>query len=342
MANTSAVLKLHPTDFVVREVMVPTLVRHDEAKYRLLLLRKSGYTTFEAIRLIAATLDVTAETVTYAGLKDEDGITEQLVAVPVDTTVVAAPSTTVEQSNRWIEWSPFGFTREPLRIGGLVGNAFRIVVRNLQPDLASRMAQQRKILGFTLNYYDTQRFGVPGGPKRTHHVGHALLTSDWDSALRELVGLRAPESEPARRWTGTAREFFVNADARLCSFYLAAHSSYIWNQTVRITAAEAFADPGELVVKDGIEFLMPAHSADVVRLMAHAAVLPYRRYSFTAAGIAETMSSRATALQTSISVAEQAPDADHPGRSQVTLDFFLPSGCYATSAVLQILRYCVS
>ncbi|GLL02119.1 tRNA pseudouridine(13) synthase TruD [Dactylosporangium matsuzakiense] len=338
MPEQHAVLKHFPTDFVVREVAVPSAARAADASHRFLLLRKCGYTTFEAVRLVADTLGVDPRRVTYCGLKDEDAITEQLIAVGLDVPGAAAPHR-AGTGERWIEWSHYGLGSDGLTIGGLVGNAFRIVVRNLAPAPAQAAHHQRKFLGYSLNYYWTQRFGVPGGPKRTHMVGRALLDRDWDAALAELAELGSPESASAREWVGSAEHFFLAADPRLTSFYLAAHASHLWNNLVRKTAGEVFDDPGATLELEGIEFLLPSSPRDAIRLMAHADSLPYTRYSFTPDGIEHRESTRSTVLQTSISVTGCEPDPVHDGRYALTLELFLPSGSYATSTVAQVMTY---
>jgi tRNA pseudouridine13 synthase len=220
-----------------------------------------------------------------------------------------------------------------------VGNAFRIVVRNLEPSFARYASERRKVHGYTLNYYWTQRFGVPDGPKRTHIVGRALLDRDWDTALACLAELRSPESVSAQRWAGRAEDFFLRADPRLTSFYLAAHSSHLWNALVRKTAEHVFAEPGTVLELEGIEFLLPSNTQDAIRLMTHADMLPYTRYSFTAEGIEQHESVRSTVQQTVISVTDCRPDEVHVGQSAITLDLFLPAGSYATSTVQQVLMY---
>lgn len=45
-------------------------------------------------------------------------------------------------------------------------------------------------------------------------------------------------------------------------------------------------------------------------------------------------------MQTIITVlAEPTPDDRFPGRQCVTLGFFLPSGCYATAMLRQLMAY---
>ncbi|MFE2409322.1 tRNA pseudouridine(13) synthase TruD [Kitasatospora sp. NPDC059408] len=334
-----AVLKQRPRDFLVREAMVVEHTGPADAHWRYLLLRKSGYTTMEAIRLVAAELSLPTADVTYGGLKDEDGITEQLIAVPAG---VPLPGLGPEgwrvagRADDWLDLHHHGYGAEPLAIGRLEGNGFRITVRNLAPERAERLAELRKHTMFFLNYYDTQRFGVPGGPKRTHLVGRAMLAGDWDTALRELAGLRAPESPQAAQWRGSAEEFFRTLDPRNASFYLAAHASAGWNAALRRVVDDT-CDPHTVTVElDGLEY---RYADRPLAVLATAPELPYAKYTFTDGIPAARTSARPTVVQTTVSLSPAAPDELNPGRSRIGLGFFLPSGSYATAAVRQLLAH---
>jgi tRNA pseudouridine13 synthase len=339
MHSTTPVLKDRPEDFVVREAVAVELVHESSAQWEYLVLRKSGYTTFEAVGLLAEALHVGREQVTYAGLKDEDGITEQLVGIPIGVGGAGSDWRMAEADGRWLTVQRHGFGTRPLTIGGLAGNAFRIVVRNLDTEYARIAEQRRKVTAFVLNYYDTQRFGVPGGPKRTHFVGEALLAEDWDTALKELIGLRAPESDQAAEFTGSAKDFFHRLDPRVSSFQLAAHASHEWNATLRGLVDDTCVDSGYQVSFDGIDYLWTHSPTDAARVLAGDVTLPYTRYWFTPDGIRATRSSRPTVVQTVMEVSDVGTDESHPGRARLTMTFFLPSGSYATSAVRQVLGY---
>lgn len=339
MSHDGPVLKHVPEDFVVRETMVVELADEAAAGYRYLLLRKSGYTTMEAIRHVAHAIGLPSSEVTYGGLKDEDGITEQLVAVPAAAVPGEPDALGARENGRWWGLHHYGYGYAPLGIGRLEGNGFRVVVRNVAPALAERFDGVRKLTTFYLNYYDTQRFGVPTGPKRTHLVGVAILDRLWDDALKELAGLGAPESAGASEWTGPAEDYFRQLDPRTTSFYLAAHSSHRWNEELRALVARSC--PGEHfpVVVDGIEYWYVDSPLSATKVLAAGAVLPFTRYSFVDGEPVATESERSTVVQTTISVGPVEEDPAHDGRSRFALNFFLPSGSYATAAIRQVTSY---
>jgi tRNA pseudouridine13 synthase len=232
----------------------------------------------------------------------------------------------------------YGFGHEPLGIGGLEGNAFRLVVRNLPFELGEQLQKTRKLNHLFVNYYDIQRFGVPGGPRRTHLVGQAILRSNWGAALRELIGLAAPESQSAADWAGTAEDFFRALDPRTTSFYLAAAASWDWNCELRevIDRAGTRADVLDVEV-EGLDYRYLRSGRQLQQVLAEQADLAYRRYSFDDGVVTFRESSRPTVIQTQIALGERWDDEFHPGRSAVEFRFFLPSGCYATAAIRQLL-----
>ncbi|MEV6409940.1 tRNA pseudouridine(13) synthase TruD [Kribbella sp. NPDC051718] len=325
-----------PTDFLVREVLVPRTCTPSAASHTYYLLSKCGYTTMEATRVIAEEFDVASTAVTYGGLKDEDGVTDQLVGLPVGSTSHVTWEH-VADDGRYLRLARHGYGLEPLKIGGLEGNAFRIVARNIDPSAAEQLSARKRNFCF-LNYYDIQRFGVPGGPRRTQHVGAALLASRWDDALAELVGLAAPESPAAAAWTGSAQDYFRSLDPRTSSFYLAAYGSADWNAHLMAIVREVSGGSAVDLEVDGVPFAYLENIDRVREVLAGSPDLPYQRYNFEPDGISSRESSRPTVIQTQMAFGTAEPDEFFPGRCRVEIRFFLPSGCYATAAVRQLFR----
>src|SRR6266545_2818525 len=173
MASTvvdSSVLKWRPEDFLVVESMALRL-RHDgRGGYQYLRLRKRGHSTFAAVATVAAFANLPPREVSYAGLKDEDAVTDQYLSVPA-----CEAGYPVDDFNRtyaddpaYLHLAVYGHGNEPLRVGRRHNHLF-------------------------LNYYDTQRFGVPGGPRLTHRIGAHLSAGNPVAALSLLIQSRAAE-----------------------------------------------------------------------------------------------------------------------------------------------------
>jgi tRNA pseudouridine13 synthase len=336
MSTPHPVFKHQPADFVVREVLVPRTCDPAAATYEYYLLRKTGFSTMEAVRMIADAFNLPSTAVTYGGLKDEDAVTEQLVALPLHKSRPAKWEHRSSKDACYLHLVRHDYGDGPLSIGGLEGNAFRITVRNLASNVAERLFKQRKLDFYFLNYYDIQRFGVPGGRRRTHLVGAALLAGRWEDALAELIGLRSAESNSAILWHGKAEDYFRQLDPRTVEFYLSAHGSAQWNAELRQLVddiAQGFTYEYDV---EGIEFTYIGASSTTCAMLSAAPELAYPRYAFGADGITTNASSRTTVIQTRVAFDNWRLDDFYPGKASIEARFFLPSGSYATAALRQL------
>lgn len=334
---TLGVLKRDPEDFLVREVAVPQTVSRDLATHRYLVMRKYGLSTPAAAAYLAQFLEIPPHAVTYSGRKDEEGITEQLIAIPasVDATPIMERPLLVGAGS-WLTIHHHGFGSEPLAVGELVGNSFSITVRGLGESTAAYLSEQRRVNLFFLNYYDTQRFGVPEGPKRTHKVGQALLAGDFAVALDEVSGLRSAESEAARSWTADPAMFFSELDDRVVAFYLSAAESARWNAVLADEVRQAASPHVMTLSVESLSYLFVTMPAGPIAVLAAAHELPYARYDWSGGEAVPRETRRPTVVQTLVTVKEMRRSGPEWNAS---LDFFLPSGCYATMAVRQLIVF---
>lgn len=67
----------------------------------------------------------------------------------------------------------------------LHGNVFNIVVRDLSKDTAEKalnFCKKNRFISF-VNYYDSQRFGIPCSSFNTYLVGKAIIEGKWEEAF---------------------------------------------------------------------------------------------------------------------------------------------------------------
>ncbi|MDC9588416.1 tRNA pseudouridine(13) synthase TruD [Xenorhabdus sp. XENO-10] len=330
-------LKKVPTDFLVEEVSrfyKPSI----EKQIWHFQLRKEGITTSEAITNIANILEIPQSYIGYAGLKDEDGVTSQRISIQslsqeIDISAINARWDMT--SGKWLSLHEVGCFEEKIKIGQLVGNSFRIVIRNLDKAISHTLAQQPSHNHAFINYYDTQRFGVPGGPSTTHLIGQAVYHNEWKKALSLICQSESPEALAAQKWQGKPIHFFHQLDPRRLSFYYASYGSYQWNHLV----AQEFQryHEGLKVVRSSIPYILPKTYSDVMEFAAAMPWYPFTRFEVTDGKKAEKQSLRPTIVHTYIKVIDLSEDHEFPDRSSLTIEFFLPSGCYATMAVCQFI-----
>ncbi|QND69256.1 tRNA pseudouridine(13) synthase TruD (plasmid) [Mesorhizobium loti] len=333
-------LKFVPEDFLVQEVLMPTLAARPSEVHPYFLLRKRGFTTFQAVRRLAEATGVDAKVVAYAGLKDEDAVTEQHISVGADLPAESVQSfnAAYEGKSEFIQVVSLGREGGAIRVGHLIGNAFRIAIRDLDEKLVARLASRRSSELVFINYYDTQRFGVPGGPKTTHLIGDRLHAGAYDEALALLRQSRAEEALLAQSWSGSAEQFFCELDPRIVRLYYAAYSSYQWNtQLADSIAGEAGVQE---LTRPPLKCLLTVEPRLLERIRQRALTHPLRRFS-CAPGFPEVDPEvRPGLIQARIRVVEHGLDEFHQGRNKVTVEMFLPSGCYATMAINQFVTFC--
>lgn len=333
------VVKYRPQEFNVVENLVLALAGEPslEDRFHYLKIRKCGYTTFEAVTALARHLGIPSAKIRYAGLKDEDGITEQTVAIEEKLGREQLDSFNHNfrvSDERFIVLQFYGVGNDPIEIGRLNGNGFRIMVRNLDASQAKAFDDHIKFEACFLNYYDTQRFGVPRGPKTTHLIGKALLENEFEQALGHLRRSASPESVDALAYDGEPGRFFEELDARTTSFYKSSYASHEWNSELSGLLAQSFPHGRRSVEFDGIGFAFLSYQKDLLEFASRHRRLPYRKYYGES-----DFGYRATVIQTQITCGALEEDDAFPGKARCELSFFLPSGCYATMCVKQLFGF---
>jgi len=119
-----AVLKHLPEDFIVDEVS--TIVPKESGRFVYFLLKKRNRNTADAIRDIARALSVPETRFGFAGLKDKIAVTSQVCSAD------GISAERLENVNvQGVSVMLLGFGDEPVHIGDLEGNRFRITLRGL-------------------------------------------------------------------------------------------------------------------------------------------------------------------------------------------------------------------
>jgi tRNA pseudouridine13 synthase len=249
-------IKQRPEDFSVKESW-----RFDSApdgRYRVYLMDKQKLSTFEAVERIRARYGLRPGAISFCGLKDKQGRTEQLIAVD---------GVEVDFQEPDLRLKPLGRTSRPLTAENTTSNRFSVTVRALtEADLAAlpRMAAEVNRLG-VVNYFDSQRFG-----SLKHGQGYIakdLIRGDHEAALRNYLAKPSPLDrsddakvkefwrrhwgdwgrrvplEAAHRYDRVLRSLrekptdylraFLQIDANYRALQLFTYQSWLWNEGVR-------------------------------------------------------------------------------------------------------------
>jgi tRNA pseudouridine13 synthase len=178
-------IKERPEDFLVDEV--PQYLPSGTGEHIYLTVMKRGMSTLEMVEVLARHFGVKRGAVGYAGLKDKQAVTRQMVSIHV-------PGRKIEDfpSLRNDRLSILGadYHTNKLRPGHLRGNRFSVRVRHVQPTdvLIARKVLRRLAETGVPNRVGEQRFGML---ENNHLVGRGLVMGDYEGAVRELLGVNA-------------------------------------------------------------------------------------------------------------------------------------------------------
>ncbi|MFW9926219.1 MAG: tRNA pseudouridine(13) synthase TruD [Candidatus Thorarchaeota archaeon] len=190
-------LKTRFEDFIVQEITPekqvlsiedwpidaspPQSIDGDRSRFLTFTIQKMGLATMDISNILASSLKISRNYVTYAGLKDKRAITVQTMSVPSSVDELL-PSLQLSR----IAIRDIRYTRKPIQIGDLWGNRFTILLRDITADDDSALAAVEQIQNTPLlNYFGIQRFGMTR--PYTHLVGKALVQRDFESAVRIML-----------------------------------------------------------------------------------------------------------------------------------------------------------
>lgn len=328
-------VKTIPSDFLVNECLCLPYSQTKESQFEIILLRKCGYTTFQAIKSIAVFFKIPIESIGYAGLKDEDGITSQKISIDrymscqLDLESFNNQYKTIDS---FIYLSRIGDCCENIQVGKLVGNSFRLILRNMSKISANFLNKKRKFILIFPNYFDSQRFGLPDRPHVTHLVGEQLLLKNFDKAYQYYLRGRGIQKLPDSQIDYEA--FFASIEGRNLSFYYNSYFSFLFNQ--ELAEKIRIIDYTECELFSGYFLLLPSRFLDLATYNILGDNTEYTKYTITEKGLISRVSKRTNCICTNIEILNVDDDELNPEMKCVELTFFLPSGCYATMAMKQL------
>jgi tRNA pseudouridine13 synthase len=183
-------LKERPEDFFVQEI--PLYEPSGEGEHVYCEIQKVGVPTFDAVSRIAKALDVPTRDIGYAGLKDAQAISRQILSIRgADAERVMAL--------RWPDLTVLWAARHgnKLRLGHLKANRFAIKIRKVSPTAVVSLGPLVKILetrGMP-NYFGEQRFGRRDN---NDQLGSALICGDAGGLLSLLLGRPSPKHDDSQ------------------------------------------------------------------------------------------------------------------------------------------------
>jgi len=322
--KSSGVYKQRCEDFIVTEDLGFELT--GEGEHVCLWIQKVGENTQYLARQLAKFAGILARDVSYAGLKDRQGDTWQWFSLHIpgkitpDFSLFESPGVTIHKVIRH---------NKKIKTGALAGNFFSITLR----DISDKSALEEALVNIQQgvpNYFGEQRFG---------HGGHNV-----SSALTMFAGRKIK-------------------DRFKRGIYLSAARSYLFNRVISARVADGLHQQpllGDCVQFVGNRSFFPLPDLEAESLQR----LQSREVCLTAPlwGAGElTSESDAKAYETKVLAAyeglqtglaknglrqERRPlllvadkfSSTWIDEQTVRVDFYLPSGCYATSLLRELIQ----
>ncbi|MFA6177879.1 MAG: tRNA pseudouridine(13) synthase TruD [Candidatus Paceibacterota bacterium] len=333
-------LKCINEDFQVTEVsLMPSFTQKGLRKFTYIWLQKSGFTTFEILEQIKIFFKLSFEDVCSQGLKDEDAITEQLISIKkvLKEKDIKAFNKKYVLKNKFAKIKyVIGYGEKAIKERALHGNAFKIVVRNLNSSLANNLLDyihNHKQLYF-INYYDNQRFGMPGGPYNTHLIGKAIVKNNWKQAFEQLkiTNNITQKGELKTKNIANFKKIFESMNPKKVSFFVSAYNSFLWNTQASLIIKKhtksknsLFKNVGRLYLPTDYLFQCPhIYEAGGYELISENFLVKPKP------------NKRNLLVATNMYAHDLEPDEFHKNKKKITLSFYLPTGSYATMIIKQL------
>ncbi|MBV6896576.1 tRNA pseudouridine(13) synthase TruD [Xanthomonas euvesicatoria] len=336
-------IKEIPEDFRVSECAVLPIEYGDtNASCAYYKLTKKGITTFHAIDLIRNVLNIEFSEIGYGGLKDEDAITEQHISILKSSIGKSNPEISLELSkDAWLKVTKAGEGNTPIQIGRIEGNSFRLCLRGIKEIYLENKELFQESNGF-INYYDIQRFGVPGGKRNTHLIGKAIIEEDWEKSFQEICVSGSEDGIKACTHRGSALSFFEKLNPNKVAFFCSAYGSHLWNENLSKALIEKFPESDlSTVCIEGVDFVYLNQPGNIKKMISELPHLPLDKYSNENGRIEKKTSNRPTVTPSRVRLISIDEDDIYSERRKATIAFFLPSGCYATAMIRQLAHYTV-
>ena len=306
-SGARATLKQHNADFIVTEL--PLQLPSGEGEHIWLDVEKNGANTAYVAQRLAEAAGVTERDVGYAGLKDRYAITRQWFSIYLpsgksgetpDLSLLQHPEFKVLSQSRHVK---------KLRPGDLLGNRFRITLRDVVGDRAAIEANLHAVATQGVpNYFGSQRFGFDGA---NVEQGRAMLARE--------IRVRNPKKKGI--FLSAVRSFVFNE--------VLAHriAQGRWGQALPGDVMDEAGRPtGPLWGRGRVSTSDDAQALENSVAQRHASLCDGMEH----AGLDQD---RRSLVSLPADMTWAWPQAD-----QLVIDFALPAGHYATSVLAEILQ----
>ncbi len=319
-------LKQTPEDFIVEEQNKFNFL--EQGKYTIFTLKKINYTTEDAIQKISSCLKLERKKFGYAGIKDRNAITTQYISIENGSKKIE------ELTLKDIELNFEGYLQNPITLGSLTGNNFKITIRNLEKNAVL------KEIKHSINYFDKQRFSG-----NNSEIGKSILKKKFKEACELIIQHEGSYKDNITRHLENNKNDYINAlrkiPRKILMIYIHAYQSKIWNETVKEYLKKQENDKLQEIPIIG--FSTEIENTTIKEIITK--IMEQEQITFRDFIIRELPELSFEGNQRPIHVEiknlkieNKEKDELNQDKYKIKVEFFLEKGAYATMAIRQMLE----
>ena len=293
------VIKQIPEDFIVEESI--DVKKTASGKYTYFWLKKTNYTTLQAIKYLSKKFNLSLKFFGFAGNKDKNAVTTQLISIANGKKEMC-----FETNKLSLRFYSLG--DRPISLGFNKGNKFTITVRNL--DVIPRVKS-----GF-INFFGEQRFS-----KFNVDIGRALVKGDIKKANELIKQSKGMDVQ--------------HTNKKLLKLFINAYQSFLWNKCV----VEAIKNNLDLKVFPIIGFATTLEKKEkeiIEKILKDENISPRDFIIRSFPELSQEGDLRDIFCEAKDLIYEIENDELNKGKKKLILKFSLSKGCYATEFIKQL------
>lgn len=320
-------IKQIPEDFVVREIN--ELKLDNSGNYSYFLLKKRNYNTLKAIETIAEKLRTNKKSIGFAGNKDKNAITEQIISIKNGNKNIE------NLKLKDIELKFIGKGNEEIYLGNLKGNEFEITIRNLANKEIKNIEKKIKNNQILMpNYFGPQRFS-----NHNAEIGKSIAKKDFKKAVELIIETNSDfKNEILEHLEKKPNDFVVALKImplKLLKLYVHSYQSLLFNKALEKLIKDNKIKPGSNekipIVGFGTEIENNALNKIIKKIMEKEKIF---ERDFIIRQIPE-LSSEGSEREAFIKINDfkiikHEKDELNKNKEKIVVKFSLPKGCYAT------------
>ena len=215
-------IKQFPEDFIVKEIS--SINPQPNGQYAYFLLKKTNYTTVDALQILSGKFRIPLKNFGFAGNKDKNAVTEQKISV-------FRGSRNFENIElNGIELEYLGNGKTQVSLGDLEGNEFTIMIRNLDENTVKKIKKLENKKIKIPNLYGPQRFSRNNGL-----IGKAIVKRDFRKAAELVLEGSGNAEAQIRKYLENNKNNYIEAlrliPVKTRKLFVHSYQSFLFNRT---------------------------------------------------------------------------------------------------------------